>query len=278
MCQTRTPGLRAEDVEVRRLDPVEHARVQAHREAHARAHRGGGGGDRRPRAGEQGAGALHLVGDQGADRRAGRVGGEVVLGHAEALAVLRGEVDAVQAPVLAHVADEVGQLERQAEAAEVGVVTRGHAEQRGHDPPDRAGRAVHVGHELLPRGDPHRGAVDAHRAHVGAQLAEREPVAGGGVGQGAHDRLAGLGARVELRLPGVQHGAPAVGRGRAARAVDDLVGGAHVAVEGVRGGSQLGRKAARREVVRGVVAALHPPRRLVPLPQRRVHDLHSVLG
>ena len=92
------------------------------------------------------------------------------------------------------------------------MVARGHAEQRGHDPPDRAGRAVHVGHELVPAGDPHRRAVDPHRAHVGAQLAEREPVAGGGVGQRADDRLARLRARRELRLPRVQRGAAVLGR------------------------------------------------------------------
>ena len=113
-----------------------------------------------------------------------------------------------------HVADEVRELERDPELAEVGVMARRNAEQRGHDPPDRARRAVHVGHELVPAGDPHRRAVDPHRAHVGAQLVERQPVARRRVGERAHDRLAGVVARFELRLPGVERRAAVGGRRR----------------------------------------------------------------
>ena len=124
-----------------------------------------------------------------------------------------GQVDAVQAPVLAHVADEVRELERDAEAAEVGVMAGRDAEQRGHDPADGAGRAVHVGRELLVGVDPDRRlAVHAHRAHVVLQLAEREVVAVGGVGR-ARSATGWRGA-AQLRLPGVQRGAALRGRRR----------------------------------------------------------------
>ena len=94
----------------------------------------------------------------------------------------------------------------------------------------------------------------------------------GGVGQRAHDRLARLGPALELRLPRVQRGAALGGRRRAARPVDDLVRRAHVAVQRVCGGTQLGGQPAGGEVVRRIVAEQHPPRRLVPLEKRRVHE------
>ena len=117
----------------------------------------------------------------------GRAAREVGLRDAVRGAVVGGQVDPVERGVLADVADEVGELEGLPEAAVAGVMARRHPEQRRHDPPDRAGRAVHVGLELLPAADPDGRAVDAHRAHVRAQLAEREPVAGAGVDQRADD-------------------------------------------------------------------------------------------
>ena len=164
-----------------------------------------------------------------------------------------------------------------------GVVARGHAEQRRHDPADRAGRAVHVGLELRPGLDPHRRAVDPHRAHVRAQLVERQPVAPAGVDERADDRVrraAGGEAALELALPGVERGAAGLGARGPARAVDDLVGGAHVAVQRVRRRPDLGRQAARRPVVRRVVAPVHAPARLVGVVERQVHPCsrHPVRG
>ena len=65
------------------------------------------------------------MGEQRAHRRRGAIRREVGVADAEALAVLGGQVDAVQASVLAHVADEVRELEGDAEAAEVGMMARG---------------------------------------------------------------------------------------------------------------------------------------------------------
>ena len=189
---------------------------------------------------EQPARAAHLVGHQRAQLGRRRRAVEVGLRDPEAVALLGRQVDAVELAVLAHVADEVGVLEREPEPAEARVVLLGHAEQRRHDPPHRAGRALHVGDELVPRPDPHRRAVEPHRAHVEPQLAQRQAVAAAGVDERAHHRLAGAPRPGrELGLPGVERGAARLGAAVAARAVDDLVGGADVAVERVRGRPDL---------------------------------------
>ena len=91
-------------------------------------------------------------------------------------------------------------------------------------------------------------------------------MAAAGVDERADDRLrraAGGQAALELGLPGVERGAARRADGAPARAVDDLVGGAHVAVERVRRRPDLGRQPARGPVVRRVVAPLHAPARLV---------------
>ena len=114
-----------------------------------------------------------------------------------------------------------------AEPAHTGVMALGHPQQRRHDPPDGARRAVHVGLELRPGPDPHRRAVDPHRAHVDPQLGERQPVAAARVDERADDRLRGAAGRqaaLELALPRVQRGAarrrstaPGAGRRRCRR-------------------------------------------------------------
>ena len=101
-----------------------------------------GGGHRRRRVREQVAGAVDLAGHQGAQSRRGRAARELGLPR-------RGQVDAVKHPVLAHVADEVRELERLAQRAEGVAVGRRRAQQRGHDPAHRSRRAVHVAVELV---------------------------------------------------------------------------------------------------------------------------------
>ena len=93
------------------------------------------------------------------------------------------QVDAVELPVLAHVADEVGELEGERQAGERVVALARRAEQDGEDAPDRARAALHVALELLPRAHPDGGAVDAHRVEVRVELA-----AAGGRGGGRRRR------------------------------------------------------------------------------------------
>ena len=81
-------------------------------------------------------------------------------------------------------------------------------------------------------------------------------------------------AAVQLRLPGVERRAARRGRRRAARAVDDLVGGADVPVQRVRGRPHVGGQAARGPVVRRVVPQLQPPAGRVRRADPRVHGSH----
>ena len=73
---------------------------------------------------------------------------------------------------------------------------------------------------------------------------------------------------MQLALPGVQRGPARLRAGRAAGAVDDLVRGPHVAVQGMRRGPDLAGQAPRGPVVGRVVAPVHPPARLVRLVER----------
>jgi Mrp family chromosome partitioning ATPase len=93
-------------------------------------------------------------------------------------------------------------------------------------------------------------------------------------------RVAGGDARLELGLPGVERGAARLGAAVAARPVDDLVGGAHVAVERVRGGPDLLRQPPRRPVIRRIEAPVHAPARLVGAGQRGIDRLsrHPLFG
>ena len=80
---------------------------------------------------------------------------------------------------------------------------------------------------------------------------------------------------LELGLPGVERRAPRRAGRQAPGAVDDLVRAAHEAVQSVDGGPHVARQAARRAVVRRVVAALHAPARPVGLLQPRLrHAVH----
>ena len=136
------------------------------------------------------------------------------------------------------------------------------AQQGRHDPAHGRCAPVHVALQLLPRLHPHGPAVDAHRVHVGPQLAERQVVASAGVGQrGDHGvgRVARLDPVEQLRSPAGR--APDAARGwvrGAPRPVDQLVGAADERVDGVHRRPHVGGEPARGEVVGGVVAAVHP--------------------
>ena len=101
-------------------------------------------------------------------------------------------------------------------------------------------------------------------------------MAAAGVDERAHHRLAGVPGGepgLELGLPGVERGAARLGTAVAARPVDDLVGGPHVAVERVRGGADLLRQPPRCPVIRRIEAPVHPPARLVGAGQRGIDRL-----
>ena len=103
-------------------------------------------------------------------------------------------------------------------------------------------------------------------------------MAAAGVDERADHRLRRAAAGepgLELGLPGVERGAARLRVGGTARAVDDLVGGAHVAVERVRGRTDLLRQPARRPVVGRIVAPVHPPAGLVRARQRRIDRAES---
>jgi hypothetical protein len=155
------------------------------------------------------------------------------------------------------------------------VQVAGRAEQRGHDPADGRGAAVHVAVELGLAADAHRlVAVDAHRGHVAVEQVQRQAVTPAGVDERGDDRVLGAPAGqagLELGLPGVQGGAPR-GAGRQPATVDDLVRPAHEAVQGVDRRLHVARQAVGGAVERRVVPALKAPTRAVGLLQPEIGD------
>ena len=146
-----------------------------------------------------------------ANKRAQAVGrpalGDVIDAHAEAGSLLGREIDPIELEVLAHVTDEVRQLERRAELGHGGVQFRRDAQQRRHDQSDGAGAAAHVLLELGASGHPHRTAVQPHRVHVHRQLGQRQVVPAPGVDQRRDHRMPrgpGGDTALELGLPAIQ--------------------------------------------------------------------------
>ena len=97
--------------------------------------------------------------------------------HAKAPEILARQIDTPVLGVLAHVAQDVRQLHRDAEIVRerfgvgpIGAVPRGQAEDRQAHPPDRAGDVAAVEHEILEALVAH--AVDVH-AHALDQLPQR---------------------------------------------------------------------------------------------------------
>ena len=88
---------------------------------------------------------------------------------AEALELLRGEVDPVELVVDPDVPDEVRKLERDPEPPErLGLASR--TQDRGHDAADRRRAPIHVAVELGSRRNAHTATVDPHRPYVASQL------------------------------------------------------------------------------------------------------------
>ena len=88
---------------------------------------------------------------------------------AEALELLRGEVDPVELVVDPDVPDEVRKLERDPEPPErLGLASR--TQDRGHDAADRRRAPIHVAVELGSRRNANTATVDPHRPYVASQL------------------------------------------------------------------------------------------------------------
>jgi hypothetical protein len=108
---------------------------------------------------------------------------------------------------------------------------------------------------------------------------QRDVPAADGVDDGAADRVlaaAGRDVAQELLAPADQPvGLLGVAQ-RAAEVVDDLVGVAREAVEGVDVRALPGRQQQRREVVGAPVRGVEPAAGLVRRPQRRVRDAGGV--
>ena len=104
-------GRARQDVKAPRLDPVEDRQTAAREQVDV-----DGQGARHPRhqgpaLAEQVSGPLDLELHQGGERRGEASGVEVVVGVAEPLAVLAGQVDPADRQVAGHVLPEVGQLQ-----------------------------------------------------------------------------------------------------------------------------------------------------------------------
>ena len=117
--------------------------------------------------------AADLDGEHGAKLRRRRPEAERSSIHAEALELLRGEVDPVELVVDPDVPDEVRELERDPEPAErLGLSSR--TENGGHYAADRRRAPVHVPVELGSRRDANTATVDPHRPYVASQLVKGE--------------------------------------------------------------------------------------------------------
>ena len=174
---------------------------------------------------------------------------QVVAGDAELGQVLVGQVGAAPVEVLGDVADEVGELEGEAELPGrlAGRGRVGAAQDRQHHGADDRRRALHVVEQVVVgrvRGDGqvHRHALQERREVVPVQVED-----GDGVQHGRQQRVVdrrAVQAGHEPAGPVVEPGGP-LGRRQVLGAVDDLVGVAGEAVEGVHmspfpGGQQPG--------------------------------------
>ena len=131
----RQPARCAEHVVVQALDAVEHPHVHGARHPHARAApaartaaSAGAPSANRPRA--------RSTCSASSARKPGVASRRRTPPRRRRTAPSSGQVDAVEGEVLAHVADEVGQLEGQPEPRRSSRRDRRRAQQRGHDPAD----------------------------------------------------------------------------------------------------------------------------------------------
>ena len=251
----RNPCPRGEHVVVGVLDPLEDARVQHPRRRHAPPRRRRQRRDAVVGLAVEPPVALDLEGHQRAPLRGDDPGVRV---GAEPAQVLLGHVDAAPVEVLADVAQEVGELEGEAERAGRRDGIRAGSQDRQHHLADDGGAAVHVAQQVAPGLVGAAGEVGAHRAEeareallVDVALAHRrhdgrhDRVGGGAGGQGVPERaLEGVERERGLRA--------GVGAGE----VDDVVGEPGQRVDGVDvpaalGGQQAGAPVVGRAVLAG---------------------------
>jgi hypothetical protein len=184
-----------------------------------------------------------------------------------------GQVHPPPVEVLRHVAQEVGQLERLAERrrSRGGLRRFAHGAQHGQQlQADDLGRAVDV---LLQRG-PCRvvgdAEVHAHRAQEGGEQAAVDAEPDGGVDDRREHRIvgpAGAQAGVEGLGEMVEGGEEVTGCRARGGLVDDVVGVAGEAVQGVDRGSPGGRQQAGRQEERAAVLGVENPAPGVGVPE-----------
>ena len=193
--------------------------------------------------------------------------------------VLHGQVQPTADQVLAHVADEVGQLERLAEQRRVRRRLRGRhagggAEDGQHHQPDDPGRALDVLEQVVVGLVPVDVEVHQHRAQERLHQRGVEVVPLEDRHQRPHRRVvrrgtldggAGVGRPVPQQ--------PRVGR---RHGVDELVGGPEEPVEGPDRRTAVGRQQPGREVVGAPVQGVQPPAVLDVGTQPRVGDARGV--
>ena len=256
----------AEHVEAVPLDPVEDGGVHGPRERRSRG--GPRGSPRRARASSPRTGPRARC--TSVAMRLRSAGVAVPAARSSSLTPARsrssaGQVDPVETVVLAHVPQEVRQLERDPEPRQPLGLGRG-SEDRGHDPADRPAAALHVAVELGARLDPEAAAVHPHRRDVraGAPQSGRSRAAAAWTSAaitGWSERPVAR-PRSSSALPVVER-RPSLVRLELGPRIDDLVGAADEPVQRVHRGALLLRQPRDGEPVGRVVPAKHPPARRV---------------
>jgi hypothetical protein len=230
-------------------------------------------------------GTADLVPDDVLDLWRGDPGGaggdQVGLGDAERREVGQRQVDPAALQVLADVADEVGELEGQAEFAggAGGGGPVGRLQDRQHHRADDGGRALHVLQQVVIGLVAVDGEVHAHRPEELLEVGSVQVEHGNGVQDGGQDLVVGLLAgqpAQEPRGPGLELPGALAWRGVADGGVDDLVAVAGEAVEGVDVAALPPRQQPGRQVVGAAVGAVQRAAALVGLRQPAVHPASPI--
>ena len=219
-----------------------------------------------------------LEGQQAPDGAVHDAEREMLTGDAERLQILLRQVDPSAPQILADVAKEVAELERDAQVCGIGIgdfAWDQRLEDRHHLQADDGRRAVDVAHQVRVGGVTGDGQVHPHAREERLDVVHRDLPAAHRVDDRPADRVvapAGLDVLNELRPPADQPvGLLRVGE-RAGQVVDDLVGVTGEAVERMDVGALPVRQQQRREVVGLAVARVEPAARLVGGAQLRAGD------
>ncbi len=263
-------------------DRVENAAVKSERGADAGTHPRIEHGDARLRR------PVHLPrhrlrGDQGrADPRICAPGAPAPLQQRPVHTVggeqVAGQVDAAPVEVLAHVPQEVGELERLPERRRVRfslLPGRDRAENRQHLQPDHRGRTVYVAPQVGVGGIVRDGQIGTHRGQEVGEENRLDGVPGGGVGDGPDHRFGaatGTQPARQVALQSAQMPVALLGRSVPIEVVHDVVGPAGEAVQGVHGGAAFERQQAGGQEVGLAVTRVEPSATGVGGAERGIGD------